>query len=81
VTPNKRFDTNPQQRRFAPLFRAGQSQRWASAMEAVSGSTRSRFTRSIPTAAHRQDKFRLRNVSGLGGDRLDLAQIRGQGEP
>jgi hypothetical protein len=25
VTPNKRFDTDPQQRRFAPLFRAGQS--------------------------------------------------------
>jgi hypothetical protein len=27
--PNKRFDTDPQQQRFAPLFRAGQSQRWA----------------------------------------------------
>jgi len=26
--PNKRFDTDPQQRRFAPLLRAGQSQRW-----------------------------------------------------
>jgi hypothetical protein len=23
-----RFDTDPQQRRFAPLFRAGQSRRW-----------------------------------------------------
>ncbi|MCI0365105.1 MAG: hypothetical protein L0219_14610, partial [Phycisphaerales bacterium] len=30
MTPNKRFDTDPQQRRFAPLFRAGQSRRWAS---------------------------------------------------
>jgi hypothetical protein len=28
--PNKRFDTDPQQQRFAPLFRAGQSRRWAS---------------------------------------------------
>jgi hypothetical protein len=27
VTPNTRFDADPQQRRFAPLFRAGQSQR------------------------------------------------------
>jgi hypothetical protein len=27
--PNKRFDTDPQQQRFAPLFRAGQSRRWA----------------------------------------------------
>jgi hypothetical protein len=27
--PNKRFDPDPQQQRFAPLFRAGQSRRWA----------------------------------------------------
>ena len=31
--PNKRFDTDPQQRRFAPPFRAGQSQRSASKRE------------------------------------------------
>jgi hypothetical protein len=29
MTPNKRFDTGPQQQRFAPLLRAGQSQRSA----------------------------------------------------
>jgi hypothetical protein len=30
--PNTRFDTDPQQRRFAPLSRAGQSQRWGVAV-------------------------------------------------
>jgi uncharacterized protein (DUF1501 family) len=29
MTPIKRFDTDPQQRRFAPLFRAGQARRYA----------------------------------------------------
>ena len=29
-TPNPRFDPDPSQRRFAPLFRAGQADRWAS---------------------------------------------------
>ena len=30
LTPNPRFDTDPSQRRFAPLFRAGQAKRSAS---------------------------------------------------
>jgi hypothetical protein len=29
LTLNPHFDADPSQRRFAPLFRAGQAERWA----------------------------------------------------
>jgi len=40
LTPNKRFDTDPQQQRFAPLLRAGQSRRWTSLGGAHAGDSR-----------------------------------------
>ena len=47
VTPNRRFDPDPQQRRFAPPFRAGQSQRWA-VIERFLELAAQRATQTIP---------------------------------